>query len=255
MKLILLSFFSIFPLFASAISKKVITFIIAEREYSTEKSIPKFAKKNLDPQFNLEYCKAPKEGERRNFLSNVSAISTADLLFVSVRRRGFREKTMKLIRKHISLGKPIIALRTSSHAFDLKKSPTPKGHQTWTQWDHDLIGGNYNGHYAKGMICKIDKVPSASLHPVLKKVRLPMQTPATLYRNSPLPSASQPLLEGRVKGFPVEPIAWIHLNKWGGEVFYTSLGHIDDFKNPAFNQLLKNAVKWCLRSKPEIQLR
>lgn len=244
MNLILFSFCSIFPLFASAISKKVITFIIAEREYSTEKSIPQFAKKNLDPQFNLEYCKAPKEGERRNFLSNVSAISTADLLFVSVRRRGFREKTMKLIRKHISLGKPIIALRTSSHAFDLKKSPVPKGHQTWPRWDRDIIGGNYNGHHSKGITCNIERVPASVPSPLLKGVQLPFNTPGTLYKNSPLPPHSVAILTGSIAGFQEEPVAWTHRTASGSKVFYTSLGHTEDFQKKAFTQLLLNAIHW-----------
>jgi type 1 glutamine amidotransferase len=29
-------------------------------------------------------------------------------------------------------------------------------------------------------------------------------------------------------------------------VFYTSLGHVDDFKNPQFVRLLGNAVLWTL---------
>jgi type 1 glutamine amidotransferase len=33
--------------------------------------------------------------------------------------------------------------------------------------------------------------------------------------------------------------------KAGGRVFYTSLGHPDDFKQPAFGVLLRNAVYWA----------
>jgi type 1 glutamine amidotransferase len=40
----------------------------------------------------------------------------------------------------------------------------------------------------------------------------------------------------------VEPVAWTNRTKWGGEVFYTSLGHPGDFRLPAFEQLLLGAV-------------
>ncbi|HAY74513.1 MAG TPA: nicotinamidase, partial [Opitutae bacterium] len=119
----------------------------------------------------------------------------------------------------------------------------------------EVIGGNYQGHLGKGLICNIEKTSESSNHPILEKVDLPFDTPATLYRNSPLPSASKALLEGRVKGFRKEPVAWTRLTSFGGKVFYTSLGHLEDFKKPAFNQLLKNAVSWCLSSKVQVQRR
>jgi type 1 glutamine amidotransferase len=33
----------------------------------------------------------------------------------------------------------------------------------------------------------------------------------------------------------------------GNRVFYTSLGQIDDFKEPAFQQLLKNGIQWATK--------
>ena len=30
-------------------------------------------------------------------------------------------------------------------------------------------------------------------------------------------------------------------------VFYTTLGHWDDFKNQDFNRLLRNAIRWALK--------
>ena len=235
--------------------KPKIVFLIAEREYRTESSLPIFVRDHLSKEFDSSFCSAPEEGPSRHFLSNTSFIPTADLLFISVRRRAFPEKTINMIRTHIESGKPVVGIRTASHPFELRKEEVPKGHAEWTKWDAEVIGGNYHGHLGKGLICLIKKLPEASSHPILEKVTLPFKTPATLYRNSPLPAASKPLLEGRVKGFQYEPVAWTHINFWGGKVFYTSLGHLEDFKKPAFNQLLKNAVKWCLHSKGQVQLR
>ncbi|MFN9717250.1 MAG: hypothetical protein ACK58L_01060, partial [Planctomycetota bacterium] len=63
----------------------------------------------------------------------------------------------------------------------------------------------------------------------------------SLYQVSPLQSAASPLLIGSIPGKPAEPIAWLHHRSDGGQTFYTSLGHVGDFAQPAFRQLLKNA--------------
>jgi type 1 glutamine amidotransferase len=39
-------------------------------------------------------------------------------------------------------------------------------------------------------------------------------------------------------------VAWTNTYK-GGRVFYTALGHPDDFKTPQFRTLLKNAILWA----------
>ncbi len=41
-----------------------------------------------------------------------------------------------------------------------------------------------------------------------------------------------------------EPVAWTRVHR-GGRVFYTSMGHQDDFHDPSFLRLLANAVLWC----------
>lgn len=109
------------------------------------------------------------------------------------------------------------------------------------------MGGNYDGHHGRGKPCRVDRFPSGSDHPILKNLKFPFETPASLYRNSPLPDKSVPLLRGTIEGFPSEPVAWTHRSPSGGKVFYTSLGHLEDFDKPAFNKLLLNAVKWCLK--------
>ena len=226
--------------------KPKIAFLIAEREYGTEETLPRFAKSHLDEDYHIQYCQADKEGNGRHILRNSQEIKEADLLFISVRRRAFDQNVMNMVRQHIKGGKPVIGIRTASHAFQLMKETLPVGHQEWTNWDHEIIGGNYNGHLGKGLTCQIYQTSKVLNHEILDEVKLPFPTPATLYRNSPLPKSSTALLTGEVKGHPPEPVAWINKTTSGGKVFYTSLGHVDDFKKPAFHQLLKNGIKWCL---------
>jgi type 1 glutamine amidotransferase len=62
-----------------------------------------------------------------------------------------------------------------------------------------------------------------------------------------LENGTTPLLMGTIPGAPPEPVAWTHT--YGSEqarVFYTSLGHPDDFKNAEFRRLLLNGVEWAI---------
>jgi type 1 glutamine amidotransferase len=61
----------------------------------------------------------------------------------------------------------------------------------------------------------------------------------------PLAKTTQPLLLGTIAGQASEPVAWTNQYR-GGRIFYTSLGHPEDFKNPEFRKLLVNAVFWAM---------
>ena len=54
------------------------------------------------------------------------------------------------------------------------------------------------------------------------------------------------LLSGRVEGIDrAEPLAWTFQRPDGGKTFYTSLGHISDFEQKAFVEMLIRAIHWC----------
>ena len=181
-------------------NKSTIVFLIAEREYQTDETLPVFAEEKLGSKYIIKYCTAQKEGSDRHVLRNAGAIESAHLLFVSVRRRAFSDKTMNMLRNHVEQGKPVIGIRTASHAFALRKETPPDGHTTWDEWDKKIMGGNYDGHYGKDKACRVDRFPTGRDHPILKNLKLPFDTPASLYRNSPLPSESVPLLRGTIEG-------------------------------------------------------
>ncbi|NOR66364.1 MAG: nicotinamidase, partial [Woeseiaceae bacterium] len=62
----------------------------------------------------------------------------------------------------------------------------------------------------------------------------------------PLGKSTRQLLIGTIPDKGSEPVAWT--NKYGkSRVFYTSLGHPDDFKNEHFRTLLINAVFWAIK--------
>ena len=68
---------------------------------------------------------------------------------------------------------------------------------------------------------------------------------------APVAKTAQVVLWGQIDGQPLEPVAWT--NQYGkGRVFYTSLGHQEDFRTPQFVTLMHNAARWALDMRPAL---
>src|SRR5690606_32282072 len=61
---------------------------------------------------------------------------------------------------------------------------------------------------------------------------------------------AQVLLEGTLPGEPPQPLAWTFIRSDGGRAFYTSLGHVDDFKQSQFEALLSAGIHWACGLSP-----
>ena len=221
-----------------------ILFLIGEREYYTRVTLPAYAEKYLTSKYRLEFRFA-KDGEN-DFGNLDSSLNDADLLFVSVRRRALPTRQLKSIKDYISAAKPVIGIRTSSHAFSLRNKKPPQGHDVWEEFDPVVFGGNYNNHHGGDKVTFAKAEPVG--HPILEGVSPDeFSTGGSLYKVLPLQGNAQVLMMGRATGINVkQPVAWTFGNKFGGNSFYTSLGHKDDFLNPSFIKMLDNAVQWAL---------
>jgi hypothetical protein len=113
----------------------------------------------------------------------------------------------------------------------------------WPEFDKDVLGGNYSGHYGHLKTgTEISIVPGMESHPLLKDVA-PFTSPNWLYKNRPLRSAKATvLLLGSNPGVSDEPVMWIN----GDHTIYTSLGHWDDWKIESFRNLMFNTVNYLL---------
>ena len=68
----------------------------------------------------------------------------------------------------------------------------------------------------------------------------------SLYKNPAVASDVTVLLQGTIPKQD-EPVAWVR-ERGNQRVFYTSLGHPDDFRDPNFVRLLVNALAWAART-------
>ena len=230
----------------SADTRPHIVFISAESEYKAAETLPDFAQK-LQMEYGLS-CQVLQAGtdeqsKERNYICGMESLVDADLAVVFARRRAFPARQMQHLHDYLDGGKPLLALRTASHAFDTRGS-TPPGHVEWREFDRDVLGGNYTGHYASGPQTTVTAT-AAQDHPILSGVKTPFVSNGSLYETSPLAGSAQLLLTGSIPGQKPEPVAWTNMYKQA-RIFYTSLGHPDDFGNPQFRRLLINAVFWAM---------
>lgn len=230
--------------FAEDSTKPHIVFLIAEREYETEQTLPAFAESHLAEHYRTTFVYANEAD--RNVFEGVEVVSEADVLFVSVRRRTLPKQQLERIRKHVEQGKPVVGIRTANHAFCLRNKDPEPDYAEWPQWDRDVFGGNYSGHYGNDLPATISRVKH--VHSETHLIHVPCDefvSGGSLYVVSPLKDGATVWMRGRVEGHETEPVAWTLVRGDGGRSFYTSLGHKDDFKQSCFTTMLKNAIAWA----------
>ena len=222
-----------------------VAMIIGDDEYRTEATLPAFASTHLLKDYRVDYV-LDQEGARDN-LAGINLLDGADLAVISARRRVLPRDQVDALRKFVADGRPIVALRTASHAFAPRAGArVPAGRAAWPEFDAEVLGGHYSNHHGAGPTVVVRPAPGVA-HPILDGVDpAALLGHGSLYKVSPLARTATPLLIGSIPGQDPEPVAWVNAPGTGQRVFYTSLGQVDDFREPAFNRLLKNAVDWAL---------
>jgi type 1 glutamine amidotransferase len=140
------------------------------------------------------------------------------------------------VKKYVASKKPVVGIRTASHGF-----------QNWLAMDKEVLGGDYKGHFGAG-VAEVKLIEKQKNHAILKGVS-PFKTNGSLYKNPSVAEDVTVLLQGYM-GKESEPVAWVRETD-GRRVFYTSLGHPDDFKDESFVRLLVNGLAWA--SKVELK--
>lgn len=216
----------------SAADKPHVVLISGEYEYSSMITMPALAA-YLEANYDFKTTYLERKGGEN--IPGLESLESADLAILFIRRMTLPEEQLAHIRKHLKAGKPIIGLRTTSHAFE-----------NWKAWDNDVLGGNYHGHRGNTLVATATVPPRAQKHEIMRGVAKEFVTGGSLYQTVPLADKATPLLVGSVVGEQPEPMAWTHEFQ-GARVFYTSLGDAKDFANQPFMQMLTQAIHWSLK--------
>jgi type 1 glutamine amidotransferase len=207
-------------------------------------------------------------------IPGLEALRQADLLVIATRFRNLPDEQMKEIDDYLRAGKPVVGLRTATHAF---KIPPDRAFARYS-WDNktptftegfgrQVLGEtwiNHHGHHGKESTRGI-VAPDAKDHPILKGIAAgTIWGPTDVYGvRLPLPGDSQPLVLGQVlagmtpdaepvagpKNEPLMPVAWTKTyaieDGPRGRVFTTTMGAATDMLAEGTRRMLVNACYWA----------
>src|SRR5690606_10701151 len=123
----------------------------------------------------------------RSVLPGLEVLEDADILLLSVRRRVLPAGQLEAFRNYVAAGKPLIGIRTASHAFCLRNKTAPEGLTDWPEFDAQVFGGNYTNHYGNALECTVHIEASQSGHPILSGIEAEsFRAGGSLYRTAPL---------------------------------------------------------------------
>ena len=236
-----------------------VVFVVGTTHYAPQKTLPAFAKRLEKYGFKTTVVLPDGDPERnQKGLPGLEVLEEADLAVFFMRFLQLPPRQFAHIQNYIKSGKPVIGLRTSTHAFDYEK-----GHplEEWNRgFGKRVLGSEYFFHLTGETV--VEHVLEHRNHNILNGVAAKFLAPGVLYQAN-IPADATPLLTGtgnskrkgifknqfgtyELTGEMSWPVAWTWKNEWDSRVFTTTLGHEDSFRLDAFNRLLVNAVHWCL---------
>ena len=203
--------------------------------YHSEKSLPPF-QEFLEKNYNANCTRLIRQAD--DDLPGLEQLDDCDVALIFIKRMQLKGDQLDRFKKYAASGRPIVAVRTASHAV-----------QTWLEFDREVLGGNYTGHYDRDITTTIEPTPrrrAEGSHPLLASLGAspaPLTVQDPLYKNSGHAKDIDVLLTGTIPGHPSEPIAWTRQYKTG-RLFYTSLGAEETFVQEWFRRMIAGALFW-----------
>jgi len=261
---------------------KHIVFVTGDEEYRSEEAMPQLAKilaKHHGFTCTVLFAINKETWEiDPNTVDNIpglEALENADLMVLFTRFRELPDEQMKYIIDYTNSGKPIIGLRTATHAFNYRKnrnSPYAKyssgSRELEGGYGRQVLGETWVAHWghhgqesSRGVVAE-----GMEDHPIVHGCE-DIWGPTDVYEVRTLSGDSKPVIMGQVlRGMTPDsepntekemmPVAWI--KSYTGEtgntarVFTTTMGAAPDFESEGLRRLLVNASFWCLEMEDQI---
>ncbi|MBT4868051.1 MAG: hypothetical protein HON53_23355 [Planctomycetaceae bacterium] len=252
---------------------KHIVFLAGDHEYRSEESLPALARilaKHHGFKCTVLFSVDKKSGEitpGSSYMPGTEALDTADLMVIFLRFQDFPKEQMQPIVDYLDRAGPIVGMRTSTHAFKIPKTSEFArfdyrfgGEEFKGGFGRQIMGETWAGHYGRNhvMSTRLDLVPSAKKHPVMRGVSnpwvqsggywtVPMEDSEILALAQPLESMKQDSKPAKDKN-PC-PGVWVryYKNQAGkaARVFSTTYGASEDILNTGYRRMLINACFWA----------
>lgn len=198
-----------------------IVLVSGDEEYRSEEALPQLAKILSERHgFNCTvlFAQNPEKPgivnpNYSNHIPGLEQLKTADLMIIFTRFRALPDEQMKSIDDYLKSGKPVIGIRTSTHAFYFKNIDFESNYlhygnsyESEDEWDGGfgrlVLGEKWISHHGRHKLQSTKGIaaPGARHHPILNGVNDgDIWGPTDVYMvRLPLPGDSKPIVLGQV---------------------------------------------------------
>ncbi len=261
---------------------KHIVLVAGDHEYRSEEAMPQLGKilsRHHGFKCTVLFPIDPKTGEiNPESVTNIpglEALDSADLVILGLRFRNLEDDQMKRIVDYAEAGKPLMALRTSTHPFNIPEGR--KYHKyTWNNkeaafkggFGKQILGETWVSHYGKHGRESTRGIVADAKHPIatgikdgdvwgptdVYEVKLPLSDDghAVIFGQilDGMSTDASPVTDARKD--KIMPVAWTRTHN-GGRVFVTTMGSADDLPSEGVRRMLVNASLWCVGNESKIK--
>lgn len=265
---------------------KHIVLVSGDEEYRSEEALPQLGKIlavhhgfKCTVLFAIDTNDGTINPKEVSNIPGLESLKTADLMIIATRFRNLPDEQMQHVVAYFESGRPIIGLRTATHAFNISGN-SKFSKWTWTSkepsggFGRQVLGETWVAHHGahgsestRGIVA-----PGKESHPILRGIKAgEIWGPTDVYTVAiPLPGDSQPLVLGQVvkgmkfddpplegkKNDPMMPVAWTKTYKGANgktaRVFTTTMGAATDLVAEGTRRMIVNAVYWALGMEEKI---
>lgn len=257
-----------------------LVFLTGDEEYRGEEGLPMLAKilsQRLGFKCTVLFALDPDgtiNPDNNKSIPGSEVLDQADGLVLALRFRQWPDEPMQRFAAAVARGVPIIALRTSTHAFRFPNNST-SAYKHFNDFGRNVLGENWVSHWGtnrrgatRGIIVEAKKNDPMlrgvgdifgdsgiyETHPVAgSRILAYGQVLKGMSPSDPpdLEQRKKRHSDGQEQGIndPMMPIAWARLNRnengTTNRVFCTTMGAATDLENEGLRRLVVNAVLAC----------
>lgn len=255
----------------NAVGAPHVVFVAGDHEYRSEEILPMLAdmmREHLG--FRVSVC-YPLDGEGRvdplleTSIAGLEALEDADLMVMYTRFRRLPQDQLDLISQYVESGRPVAGFRTSTHAFRFEEPELAEWNNEWPKRTFGQHWITHHGHFDDGRkpLTRVRSAADAEDHPVLRGIS-GFDSYSWLYHvqgsfqnrewaldeGCVVLSMGEALRSNQPEEVPREnPVVWVREadeEERRGRLFFTTLGHPFDFKDPMMVNLSLQGFLWAM---------
>jgi len=261
-----------------------VVLLAGDEEYRSEESLPMLAKVlsvrhgfRCTVLFSLSRATGEIDPDEQTHIPGLAALATADFVVCAWRFRELPDADMKHFVDYVESGKPLLALRTATHAFAYSRNQaSPFAHWSFDsgKWPggfgQQVLGDtwvSHHGHHGSQSTRGVADAAHAD-HPILRGVA-DVWGPTDVYGIVRLQPGDTVVLRGQVldgmtpdskpvagaQNEPMMPLLWTRERTVGAarqRLITSTIGAAIDLESEGLRRAFVNAVYWGLRMEAQI---